>query len=353
MDMLVAAAEAEPAAVHEQQRLTAEQRWTCVVLRKHGWKRSAIAADIGCKWDTVAAVIARYQRTGDVHSGSRNGRPRCTDEDTNINIAVTARVDVFTSARQVRRKLDLDCSARTVDRRLQDAGLFGRVARHKRDYSPAELRKRLSFARGYEHWTADQWAKVLYSDEKIFFGKGFCGRIWVRREKGTALDPQYTVHKTAHPVKVNVWACFCASGQGYCHIFNEKMDAALMKRILSDNLLPSAALHFRTDPPEQWYFLHDNDKKFTSVLVQTFLHEKGITALDFPPYSPDLNPMENLWDALARAVEQHACETMEELQDVISAEWNKVSKDLMKTLSDSMPARCKAVIRAQGWHTKY
>jgi transposase len=87
--------------------------------------------------------------------------------------------------------------------------------------------------------------------------------------------------------------------------------------------------------------------------VKALLHEKGVTTIDFPPYSPDLNPIENLWNTMARAVEHHACETMEELQDVIAAEWDKVDKELMKKLARSMPARCKAVIEARGWHTKY
>jgi DDE superfamily endonuclease/transposase/Homeodomain-like domain-containing protein len=334
-------------------RLTPEQRWTCVVLHKHGWKKRRIADDLQCDRHTVSAVLRRFRLSGDVCSGKRKGRPRCTDEGTDLAIAVTARIDVFTSPRQVRRKLNLDCSRLTIDRRMQEAGLFGRVARHKRDYSEAERRKRLSFANGYKDWTEAQWEKVLFSDEKCFYGKGFCGRMWVRREKGTALDPQYTIHKTAHPVKVNVWGCFCAAGQGYSHIFNDNMDAALMKNILSANLIPSAQLHFSFDPPEPWFLLHDNDKKFTSRLVQGWLHEAGVTTLEFPPYSPDLNPIENLWGVCARAVEQKACETMLELQDVVADVWKKLDVDTMRTLAHSMPQRCKAVIEAEGWHTKY
>ena len=175
----------------------------------------------------------------------------------------------------------------------------------------------------------------------------------MQRPKGEALNPEYCVSKVAHPVKVNVWACFCASGVGYCHIFNETMDAALMKNILADNLVPSAHLHFNSDPPEQWFLLHDNDKKFTSALVKQQLHRTGVTTIDFPPYSPDMNPIENLWNSLAREVENHSCETMEELQDVIADAWDKVDKKLMRSLVHSMPARCQAVIDAKGWHTKY
>jgi predicted N-formylglutamate amidohydrolase len=131
------------------------------------------------------------------------------------------------------------------------------------------------------------------------------------------------------------------------------MDAARMKRILDEDLIPSAKLHFSFDPPEQWYLLHDNDKKFTSGLVQGLLHTNGVTTIDFPPYSPDLNPIENLWNSMARAVEKRRCDTMELLQAVVEAEWEKVDKELMRKLAHSMPARCQAVIDENGWHTKY
>jgi uncharacterized coiled-coil protein SlyX len=66
-----------------------------------------------------------------------------------------------------------------------------------------------------------------------------------------------------------------------------------------------------------------------------------------------LNPIENLWSAMARRVEEFQCDTMEELQDVIAAEWDKIDGDYMRTLVHSMPTRCQAVIDAKGWYTKY
>src|SRR5215217_637048 len=354
-DAAVAAADDAIAPVNGPTRLTEEQRWSIVALHKDNRSNRYIAKHLNCHRDTVRAVLARYTATGGPGSGSRSGRPRCTDERTNEQIALVAHVEKFTSPRQIRRKLELDCSRWTVERRLQDAELFGRVARHKRDYTEEEIRKRPSFAEGYKDWTKEQWELVLYSDEKCFYGYGFCGRIWVRRPHGAALDPQYCVHKQAHPVTVNVWAAFCAGGQGYCHIFNEKLDKHLYKRILADNLLPSARLHFSHSPPhiDQWYFLQDNDPKHTSGLVQKWLHDNGVCCIDFPPYSPDLNPMENLWAVMARAVELHQCQTMEELQDTIAAEWDKINQEYMQKLAHSMPARCQAVIDAKGWHTKY
>jgi transposase len=333
--------------------ISVEKRWAIVALWKDGRLRGYIADKLNIHRTSVSKWINHYQLTGTVDDKKRSGRPRCTDELQDTSIVMQARVIKFTSPRQIKKELELDVSRMTIDRRLQEAGLFGRVARHKRDYTEEEVRKRLSFANGYKNWTKEMWEKVLFSDEKCFYGKGFCGRVWVRRPIGEALNPEYCVHKVSHPVKVNVWACFCAAGVGYCHIFNETLDGSLLKDILADNLVPSAQLHFSFDPPEQWFLLHDNDKKFTSDIVKAQLHRTGVTTIDFPPYSPDLNPMENLWNSIAREVEKYNCDTIEKLQDVIADEWEKIDKNLMQSLVHSMPTRCKAVIDAKGWHTKY
>jgi len=335
-------------------RLTELERWTVVVLSRKGYKYADIAEEVQCGTATVKRVVKRWRLNGSPGSGSRIGRPRITDEQTDTGIAVAALIDRFTSPRQIKRKLILDdVSQATVRRRLNEAGLFGRVARQLRIYTVNERNNRKSFAHQYKDWTADQWKKVLFSDEKCFYGKGFCGRTWVQRPPGQALNPDYVQHKIAHPVKVNVWGCFCAAGVGYCYIFNETMDAPLMKHALETHMLPSARLHFSTDPPEQWYLLHDNDKKFKSRLVTQWLHNNGISLIDFPPYSPDLNPIENLWAVMQRRVDTHSCETMEELQDAIAAEWAKIDKELLEKLVESMPQRCRAVIEADGWYTQY
>lgn len=314
---------------------------------------SYIAKHLGVSRPAVRAVLARYAATGSPDSGSRSGRPHCTDEATDTAIAFAARVDVFTSPRQIKRKLELDVSRDTIDRRLQEAGLFGRVARHKRDYSAAEVQKRLSFAEGYKNWTPEQWEQVLFSDEKTFYADGFCGRVWVRRPVGEALNPEYTVHKQAHPLKTGAWACFCAAGPGYLKMYEENMDAALMKNVLSTELVASAKLHFNVDAAEPWHLLHDNDKKFKSNLVTAWIHNAGVSTLDFPPYSPDLNPIENLWQIVQRAVDLHHTKTRPELEAAILREWSALSPDLCRTLTRSMPTRIAAVIDANGWHTKY
>ena len=110
MDLLADAAEHARAASPPPrgQRTTTEQRWSVVALHKDGRSNRYIARHLDIGRDTVRDILARYDATGSPLSSSRSGRPRCTDEALDTAIAFTARVDVFTSPRQIKRKLNLD-----------------------------------------------------------------------------------------------------------------------------------------------------------------------------------------------------------------------------------------------------
>jgi len=289
----------------------------------------------------------------DTHDSPRSGRKRKTTAEQDAAIVAEAKETKFTTPRRIRRKLGMDVSSRTIDRRLIEHGLWGRVARHKKKFSAAEKRKRLSFAEGYKSWTQEDWMNVLFADEKIFWGEGFWGQVFVRRPKGEALNPAYCVDKDPHPVKVSAWACFSGYGPGYMYIFNENMKAERLKEILGTHLIVSAELFFDVEHAEEWWFLQDNAPQHKSFLVRAWLFNNGIQCIDFPPYSPDLNPIENLWADLARRVEQFQCDSMEELQDIVAEQWKETDKELLSKLARSMPERCQAVIDAHGDHTAF
>src|SRR4051812_33899520 len=102
-----------------------------------------------------------------------------------------------------------------------------------------------------------------------------------------------------------------------------------------------------------WYFLWDNDAKHTSGIVQQWLHNNGITKMDYPPRSPDINIVENVWNDVKLRVEKRNPNTEAELKLFWQQEWDKTDKNFVIRLAHAMPARCQEIIKAKGGHIKF
>jgi len=113
------------------------------------------------------------------------GRPSKLHQDIVDDIVAEARSHPFDSTpKELKHKLDLDVSARTVRRRLDENGIVGRIAADEYDYSDRQLQHRQAFGEGYEHFTVEDWKRILFSDEKKFTVDSETGIIHVQRPVG-------------------------------------------------------------------------------------------------------------------------------------------------------------------------
>ena len=87
--------------------------------------------------------------------------------------------------------------------------------------------------------------------------------------------------------------------------------------------------------------------------MQDWIKSKGIDVLDWPPYSPDLNPIENLWADVKRRAEAHNPKHVAELKIALLAAWKATDPRLLNSLIASMPKRCQLVRDKAGWMTGY
>lgn len=82
--------------------------------------------------------------------------------------------------------------------------------------------------------------------------------------------------------------------------------------------------------------------------------EKGISTLDWPGNSPDLNPIENLWHIMALKINNKMPTSVKMLNEVLEEVWYKeISAEHLHNLVDSMPKRINDVIKNKGGATKY
>jgi len=145
--------------------LSERSRFGIIALAKKGESRADIARDIGCSLNTVGHWVQQHNLHGNVKDQPRAGRKRKTDENCDSNIVDTALEETSTRPKKIKRDQQLAVSARTIRRRLNDNGVFGRVAKKEYPFKAAHIRKRLSFANGYGNWKDTDWDQVLFSDE--------------------------------------------------------------------------------------------------------------------------------------------------------------------------------------------
>ena len=94
-----------------------------------------------------------------------------------------------------------------------------------------------------------------------------------------------------------VWTCFSRSGVGNLCFIEGNMDRFLYRETLRKNLLQSCQ---KIGLENSFVFQHDNDRKHTAGLVKDWFKQKKIETLNWPPFSPNMNPTGHLWDELER-----------------------------------------------------
>lgn len=103
------------------------------------------------------------------------------------------------------------------------------------------------------------------------------------------------------------------------------------------------------------YFQHDGAPCHTAKVVTKWLADKGVSVIaPWPGSSPDLNPIENLWNTMKCKVAAHNPTSFDNLKEVVKRVWvEETLQDYCRALARSMPSRIAAVLAAKGYHTKY
>jgi hypothetical protein len=148
-----------------------------------------------------------------------------------------------------------------------------------------------------------------------------------------------------------VWGSFCYYGTSQLAVINGTMRAANYKQTLTDYLLPAIGYWYGDG---ECVFQQDNAPCHKSAAITEFLSEYNFDVMEWPPYSPDISPIENLWAICKRRVHATALHSKEELVVKLRAVWHSDEiRNACVSLIEGMPRRIDAVIRARGGPTKY
>jgi len=163
-----------------------------------------------------------------------------------------------------------------------------------------------------------------------------------------------------------VWGCFIGDKLGPLVFIDGTVNGSTYIQLLEQNLVPFIDL-LRENGIDNVIFQQDNASphraKATMSWLKTSAEQHAFTIMKFPPNSPDLNPIENLWSIIKAELYRRYPDTMylqssgnavrEELRNRLNKIWWDIGKDILNRLIDSMLRRIEAVIKAKGWYTEF
>ncbi len=195
-----------------------------------------------------------------------------------------------------------------------------------------------------------QWSKVLFSDESKFcISFGNQGpRVW--RKSGEAQNPCCLMSSVKFPQSVMIWAAMSSAGVGPLCFLKSTVNAAIYQEIFR-------ALHASFCWQALWRccFIVQQDlaPAHTAKGTKSWFNDHGVTVLDWPANSPDLNPIENLWGIVKRKMRDTRPNNADDLKATIKETWASIPPQQCHKPITSMPRRIEAVIKAKGAPTKY
>ena len=228
--------------------------------------------------------------------------------------------------------------------------------------------KRIKFARDHRNWTVQDWSNVLFTDEspfKVFYiPNPKNDTVWGSQESNVPPAAQMKFSPS-----VMVWGGMTAHGLTSLHFIQngtrlnsdyyivnilDKLVKPAFQRIVTGGNVTRGKLFNDND---LGIFQQDGARCHTSAKTTRWLEDNipsYIKPKDWPPNSPDLSPIENLWSILSLSVYRDPEPTnVVQLKRRLQQAWRSVKVEILQTLIKSMPDRILAVIKQKGNTIKY
>jgi len=283
------------------------------------------------------------------------GRPRLLDLGEMLELKKIAEdnpyecSEVFTE--KLAKKINKKISRWTARRYLKNFEVSCRPSSRKPLLTARHRKLRLAWAKKFETWTLEDWMNVLFSDETTV------ELTPSRRIRKCYRTPQqkylsgFMTRTVKHPERLTFWGCFGNGKVGPLQFLTGSINSQTYVAILRSCLADAKAEVFENG---EFIFQQDNAPCHVSKTTRRWFSRSSIDTLSWPPQSPDLNPIENLWEILKRQVyAKKEMKNLEDLQKHLQECWMNISMGSLVNLINSMPSRVKQVIKNHGGSTKF
>ena len=165
------------------------------------------------------------------------------------------------------------------------------------------------------------------------------------------------VDKLRRRVGWMLWASFFGNEEGPS-LFWEKEWGSITSRLYSDRIVP--LIHDIVTSEPRLSVMQDNAPPHKAARTTEDFRERAMAPFERLPFSPDLYPIEAVWNLMKNYIQFHYPDlgegrqrTQDDLRIIVKEARDNVSADNFLKLIETMPARCQAVLDADGGHTNF
>ena len=245
-----------------------------------------------------------------------------------------------------------DCHIYAIETAFKLEGFARRSALKRPNLTPRHAAIRYQWALEHIDWTWEQWAQILWSDE-TWIQPSKHKKVKVTRRPGEELHRDYVELKEQRKIGWMFWGCISGlygKGPG---IFWEKDWGSITSASYLEHIVPTLEVYML---PRGLIFIQDNASSHSANATIAELQRRGLNPIFWPAKSPDLNPIETLWNRIKDYIQEkypQIYRSYPQLKAAVLEAWESITDDEVIELIKSMPARCRAVINAGSWHTKH
>lgn len=335
-------------------RLPENVRLRAIGMLEAGTNQNVVAERFGVHRNTISSLWCRFLQTGHTNDRHRRGRPHVTSRQEDIHIRLVHLRNRFQSPSLTARTIPglRPISARTVRNRLRDMGIRPRRPAIRPVLMRHHRAARLQWCRQYMQYTFQDWCGILFTDESRFHLDSSDGRQRVYRRIGERFSDACVLQRRSFGGgSVMVWGGITAHGRTELVIIVGALTAVRYR----DIVIQGHVIPFINGQARRITLQQDNARPHVARIVSEFLQEENINVLPWPAVSPDLSPIEHIWDEMERRLRHlpNTPMTLNELGEQLVIIWNNIPQQFIFNLVSSMRRRCQSCITANGGHTRY
>ena len=355
-----------------------EKRYAIIAAYEKCRNISKVAQQLQINRKSVKLWIQRHQRTGGVSQLKRTGRtPLLSASAGTVALGLLLSSEHGTASKAAHALQAQGIVPKLVHKTtlIRHAKAAAKLRGHPirvvrtppaKQLGDATRQKRHIFAKKKRKMS---WSSVMFTDRKRFYfyypGVSVHATQWV--EKGM----ERQAPKVNHAQVVNVYAGITKYGVTSCHVvagtsqhkspfMNKKgcmaksITAAEYRCVLQETFLPEGAAIFSSHGIGSWFLQQDNDpthKSVASKVVDEYnaMHGSSIQLVaDWPPSSPDMSPIENVWGYVQARVNARGCKTFQGFKQAVHDEFKSIPTTMLVSLYRSMVGRMEKCVELEG-----